>query len=149
MCPEAEAILGQLAGRSDRIVPIAFHVDYFNKPWKDPYSDALHSRRQMAYNSLYTRPKHPDYGLYYTPMLMIDGEQSINGRDPAGAEEAIRRALARTPQVSLSAKLTREKEDRAGTLQVRVSPRSAKVQGREVLVCAVLRDDGVETRVES
>src|SRR5437868_694348 len=46
MCPEAEKILGQLAGRSERIVPIAFHVDYFNKPWKDPYSDALYSKRQ-------------------------------------------------------------------------------------------------------
>src|SRR4051812_5754312 len=149
MCPEAEAILGQLAGRSDRIVPIAFHVDYFNKPWKDPFSDALYSRRQMSYNALYTKPKHPEYGLYYTPMLMIDGEQSINGRDPAGAEAAIRRALARKPQVAIGTALTLDKAKSAGTLQVRVSARSALVQGRPLLVCAVLREDGVVTRVES
>src|SRR3954462_12986927 len=109
MCPEAEKILGELARRTDRIVPIAFHIDYFDKPWKDPFSDALHSRRQMAYNALYTKPKHPEYGLYYTPMLMIDGEQSINGRDPAGAEAAIRRALARKPQVAIGTTLTLEK----------------------------------------
>src|SRR4051812_44638314 len=149
MCPEAEAILGQLAGRSDRIVPIAFHVDYFNKPWKDPFSDALYSRRQMSYNALYTKPKHPEYGLYYTPMLMIDGEQSINGRDPAGAEAAIRRDLARKPQVAIGTTLTLDKDRTAGTLQVRVSPRSALVQGRSLLVCAVLREDGVVTHVES
>src|SRR4051794_40217441 len=50
MCPEAERQLGALAAKNDRIVPIAFHVDYFNDPWKDPYSGALYSRRQMAYN---------------------------------------------------------------------------------------------------
>jgi len=47
----------------------------------DPYSDALYSRRQMAYNTLYNKPKHPDYGLYYTPMLMID--MTTAGRPPA------------------------------------------------------------------
>src|SRR3954452_19738743 len=81
MCPEAERNLGILAGREPRIVPIAFHVDYFNKPWKDPFSEPLYSQRQMAFNSLYTKPKNAEYGIYYTPMMMIDGEQSINGRD--------------------------------------------------------------------
>ena len=83
MCPTAEKMLGALAERDRRIVPIAFHVDYFNDPWKDVFSDPLYSQRQMAYNQLYTKPKNPEYGLYYTPMLMIDGEQSVNGRDPA------------------------------------------------------------------
>src|SRR4051812_5266097 len=81
MCPTAEKILGALAERERGIVPIAFHVDYFNDPWKDVFSDPLYSRRQMTYNQLYAKPKHPEYGLYYTPMLMIDGEQSVNGRD--------------------------------------------------------------------
>ena len=45
----------------------------------------------MAYNAIYTKPKNAQYGLYYTPMLMIDGEQSVNGRDPEGAEAAVSR----------------------------------------------------------
>ena len=80
MCPEAEKILGALGEKNKRIVPIAFHVDYFNEPWKDVFSDALYSQRQMTYNELYTKAKNAEYGLYYTPMLMIDGEQSVNGR---------------------------------------------------------------------
>ena len=100
MCPTAEKLLGTLAERDRRIVPIAFHVDYFNDPWKDVFSDPLYSQRQMTYNQLYTKPKNPEYGLYYTPMLMIDGEQSVNGRDAASAEAAIRQALARKPAVS-------------------------------------------------
>jgi Protein of unknown function (DUF1223) len=67
MCPQAEEWLGALAQRNHRIVPIAFHVDYFNDPWKDVFSDALYSRRQMTYNQLYTKPKNAEYGLYYTP----------------------------------------------------------------------------------
>src|SRR6516225_9055337 len=81
MCPAAEKILGALAEKERRIVPIAFHVDYFNDPWKDVFSDSLYSQRQMNYNQLYTKPKNAEYGLYYTPMLMVDGQQSVNGRD--------------------------------------------------------------------
>ena len=40
MCPEAEAILGAVADKGPKFVPVAFHVDYFNAPWKDVYSDA-------------------------------------------------------------------------------------------------------------
>jgi hypothetical protein len=149
MCPEAERNLGILAGRERRIVPIAFHVDYFNRPWKDPFSDKLYSQRQMAFNSLYTKPKNEEYGIYYTPMMMIDGEQSINGRDPAGAEAAIRRALARKPQVTLRSSLQLAANTRTGTLELKVAPRSAIVQDRELLVCAVLREDKVVTRIES
>ncbi|WP_406694897.1 DUF1223 domain-containing protein [Singulisphaera sp. Ch08] len=149
MCPEAEKNLGILAGRERRIVPIAFHVDYFNKPWKDPFSEALYSQRQMAFNSLYTKPKNKEYGLYYTPMMMIDGEQSINGRDPAGAEAAIRRALTRKPQVALQTSLQLANDTRTGKLGIKVVPRTAVVRDRELLVCAVLREDGVVTEVES
>ncbi|MGO9467196.1 MAG: DUF1223 domain-containing protein, partial [Isosphaeraceae bacterium] len=41
MCPAAEKVLGALAERNRRIVPIAFHVDYFNDPWKDVFSNPL------------------------------------------------------------------------------------------------------------
>ena len=40
MCPTAEKMLGALAESNKEIVPIAFHVDYFNDPWKDVFSDA-------------------------------------------------------------------------------------------------------------
>jgi hypothetical protein len=39
MCPAAEKILGSLAEKEPGIVPIAFHVDYFQR---------LHSRLETA-----------------------------------------------------------------------------------------------------
>jgi hypothetical protein len=149
MCPTAEQLLGALAERDRRIVPIAFHVDYFNEPWKDVFSDPLYSKRQMVYNQLYTKPKHPEYGLYYTPMLMIDGEQSVNGRDRAAAEAAIRQALARKPAVELDVALDLKGDGLSGTATIKVTSRSARAEKSPLLVCAVLREDGVVTDIPS
>ena len=98
-------MLGAMGEEDPRIVPIAFHVDHFNDPWKEVFSDELYSRRQMAYNQLYTQPKHPDCGLYHTSMIMIDGEQSVNGLDGASARSMIRRALGRKPAVAIDVNL--------------------------------------------
>ena len=149
MCPAAEKMLGVLAKRDRRIVPIAFHVDYFNDPWKDVFSDPLYSQRQMAYNQLYTGPKNPEYGLYYTPMMMIDGERSVNGRDAASAQAAIRRALARKPAVAIDVDLTLKPDGLSGTATVKVTSRSARAEKTPLLVCAVLREDGVVTDIPS
>jgi hypothetical protein len=149
MCPAAEAMLGALAEKDRRIVPIAFHVDYFNDPWKDVFSEPLHSRRQMAYNQLYTGPKNPEYGLYYTPMMMVDGEQSVNGRDAASARAAIRRALARKPAVAIDVGLALQEDGRSGTATVEVTSRSPLAEKTPLLVCAVLREDGVVTEIPS
>ena len=149
MCPTAEKVLGALAERDRRIVPIAFHVDYFNDPWKDVFSDPLYSQRQLTYNQLYTKPKNREYGLYYTPMLMVDGEQSVNGRDSASAEAAIRQALARKPAVRLDVALDLKGDDLSGTATIKVTSRSLRAEQSPLLVCAVLREDGVVTAIPS
>ena len=149
MCPTAEKVLGALAERDRGIVPIAFHIDYFNDPWKDVFSDPLYSQRQMTYNQLYTKPKNAEYGLYYTPMLMIDGEESVNGRDAASAEAAIRRARAKKPAVGLDVTLDLKSDGLSGTATIKVTSLSARVEKSPLLVCAVLREDGVVTDIPS
>jgi hypothetical protein len=147
MCPTAEQLLGSLGDRDRGIVPIAFHVDYFNDPWKDVFSDRLYSQRQLSYNQLYTKPKNPDYGLYYTPMLMIDGETSVNGRDAEAAVAAIRKARAKEPGARLDVTLDRSPDGLQGTAFVTVTSRSPRVEKRPILICAVLREDGVVTHI--
>ena len=149
MCPTAEKVLGALAERDRRIVPIAFHIDYFNDPWKDVFSDPLYSQRQMTYNQLYTKPKNAEYGLYYTPMLMIDGEESVNGRDAASAAAAIRRARAKKPAVALDVTLDLKSDGLSGTATIKVTSLSARVEKSPLLVCAVLREDGVVSDIPS
>ncbi len=147
--PDCREDPGALAERDRRIVPIAFHVDYFNDPWKDEFSDPLYSQRQMTYNQLYTKPRNSQYGLYYTPMLMIDGEQSVNGRDSVSAAAAIRLALAKKPAVALDVKLDLKSDGLSGTATIKVTSRSARAEKSPLLVCAVLREDAVVTDVPS
>jgi len=149
MCPAAEKILGSLTERDRGIVPIAFHVDYFNAPWRDVFSDELYSQRQMTYNQLYSKPKNAEYGIYYTPMMMIDGEQSVNGRDASAAEAAIRRARARKPAVAIGVDLALKSDGLSGDALIRVTSRSARAEKVPLLLCAVLREDGVVTDIPS
>jgi hypothetical protein len=147
MCPTAERVLGSLAERDRGIVPIAFHVDYFNQPWKDLFSDPLYSQRQMTYNELYSKPKNAEYGIYYTPMMMIDGEQSVNGRDASAAQAAIRRARARKPGVAIDVDLALKNDGLAGDATLRLTSRSTRAEKVPLLLCATLREDGVVTDV--
>jgi len=113
------------------------------------FSDPLYSQRQMIYNQLYTKPKNAEYGLYYAPMLMIDGEQSVNGRDGASADAAIRHALARKPGVGLDVARDLKGDGLSGTATIKVASRSPRTEKTPLLVCAVLREDGVVTDVPS
>ena len=149
MCPTAEKMLGALAERDREIVPIAFHVDYFNDPWKDVFSDSLYSERQMTYNQTYAKPKNAEYGIYYTPMMMIVGDQSVYGRDGASAEAAIRRARAKKPAVAIDVKLDLKGAGASGTATISVASRSTRAEKVPLLLCAVLREDGVVTDVRS
>ncbi|MDX2035923.1 MAG: DUF1223 domain-containing protein [Isosphaeraceae bacterium] len=149
MCPEAERNLGRLGDTVAGVSTVAFHVDYFDKPWKDPFSNKSHSERQLAYNAIYTKPKNAEYGIYYTPMIMVDGIQSVNGRDPEGLSRTVKAAKARKPEVAIGARLDLAGDKRSGKLQLALESRSPRVDGREILVCAVVRDDKVVTPVKS
>lgn len=149
MCPEAEKNLGAIGDGNRSVAPVALHVDYFDRPWKDPFSAKLHSVRQMSYHNTYKGPKDPSLGLYYTPMMMVDGLTHINGRDPARLKAAVAAARQKPPGVSIRTKLDTAADARKAVLTVTVVPVSERLKGRDQLVCAVLREDQVSTDVKS
>ena len=142
-CPPASDLLGklfELGDGRDRIVPLNFHVDYFNQPWPDPYSDASYTRRQRDYNSV----QHRD-DLQFTPLLMVDGRHPLLGSDRAKAVAAIEQALKQPPEVALDLDL-----DGTGirkTVSVKIAARSPEVAGRELLIGVALTEDPVTTKV--
>jgi hypothetical protein len=136
----------------DQAVPIALHVDYFNKPWKDPFSDNYFSRRQYEYSLIFTRQNGIDDKnyLYFTPMLMVDGRYPMLGSDQPKAQAALRRALAERPGASIDARLTPDPKDpRAAALAVDVRALAPAVAGRALLVGAAVWEDPVTTQVAS
>jgi hypothetical protein len=81
-CPPADHLLGRL-GRDERlrarVVPLAFHVDYWNSPlFTDRLSSADWSARQEAYSRALDRDQ------IYTPQLVVNGRAELNGSDEAG-----------------------------------------------------------------
>ncbi|HZE58077.1 MAG TPA: DUF1223 domain-containing protein, partial [Chthoniobacterales bacterium] len=72
------------------IVPVAFHVDYWDHlGWRDPFSSHANTVRQEAY------ARHLGTQGPYTPQMVIDGAVEFNGADGRRAQEEIARAATR------------------------------------------------------
>jgi hypothetical protein len=144
-CPPASDLLGRLAGLGfgpDQIVPVNFHVDYFNDPWVDPFSDAAYSRRQWSYNAVQGRND-----LYFTPMMMVDGRTPLLGSNRPVALAAIKRALKEPPGVALKLALDGDGGNR--TLTADVTSLANGTVGRDLLIGAAVVEDLVTTKVLS
>jgi hypothetical protein len=142
-CAPASDLLGKLTEPGvdrDRIVPLNLHVDYFNQPWPDPYSDASYTRRQCDYNGVQRRDD-----LRITPLLMVDGRQPLFGSDRTMAVAAIEQALKMPPEVALDLKL--DGMGNRKTALVKVAARSPELAGRALLIGMALTEDPVKTRV--
>jgi hypothetical protein len=100
-CPAADAFvrdLPRLGFGRDRVVPLTFHVDYWDDlGWKDPFASPVFTERQRRYarTGALVTPDGAD-GIHgsYTPQMIVAGRVHFSGgrRDVAQAE--IRRAAA-------------------------------------------------------
>ncbi|MDR3096594.1 MAG: DUF1223 domain-containing protein [Paraburkholderia sp.] len=87
-CPPADAYLSDLANSRQDVLPLAFHVTYWDGlGWKDPYSLEAATQRQAAYSSRFGNGS-------YTPEMVVDGRKSFVGWNRAEGEKAIRVAQA-------------------------------------------------------
>jgi hypothetical protein len=83
-CPPADALLGELAARSD-VLALSFHVNYWNNlGWKDPYSFQGATDRQRRYARLLGAE-------IYTPQIVIDGQAETVGSQRASVEALLHR----------------------------------------------------------
>lgn len=84
-CPPADALLRQLAVRSD-VLPLSFHVGYWDGPaWTDRFASPLFTARQKDYASAH------HWGVY-TPQLVVDGRIDVVGSDRAAVSGALQQA---------------------------------------------------------
>jgi hypothetical protein len=93
-CPPADRLLAHLAADpalDGKIVPLAFHVDYWNHlGWRDPFSSPRWSERQERYARALS-------GRLYTPQLVVDGHRDAVGSQEGAVRAALGRALAVEP----------------------------------------------------
>jgi hypothetical protein len=156
MGPGAEKLLGSLPTRGygkSRVLVLAYHVDYFNKPWQDPFSSPEYSSRNMAYHTIFRKRDKGSPELYFTPMIMVAGKYPTSGFYHEGEDAAwaalrqrLDKALAEAPAAAIEL-------PPAGTAgpkrTIRARPLGTKVLGRPVLACAAVTEDGLATAVGS
>ncbi|MGD0634987.1 MAG: DUF1223 domain-containing protein [Beijerinckiaceae bacterium] len=86
-CPPADTYLSELAQNRRDILPLAFHVTYWNQlGWRDPFSLEAATERQYVYS------RHFGKNSVFTPQMVVDGAKSLVGSDRDEAEKAIRAA---------------------------------------------------------
>jgi len=96
-CPPADNLLLKLAKLDSNIIPLSFHVDYWNRfGWEDPFSKSEYSDRQRAYGGQFHLES------IYTPELVVNGEYELVGSNQAGARSAIKKALLEQVAVQIN-----------------------------------------------
>jgi hypothetical protein len=97
-CPPADRFLSELSDTRTDVLPLAFHVTYWNQlGWRDPFSFDGADARQAAYARRFR-------GFEYTPEMVIDGKAEAVGSDRGAGGAAIDRArTAGTTAATVSA----------------------------------------------
>lgn len=82
-CPPADAVLGELS-KQGNLVALSYHVDYWNYlGWEDTFSSKQSTDRQYEYARTLGRKS------VYTPQVIINGRDHINGADKQGINNKV------------------------------------------------------------
>lgn len=139
-CPPADRLLSRLGRESGgRVVPLAFHVDFWNTGgWRDPFSSSAWSRRQAAYTTA-LRVKSG-----YTPQAVVHGLTEMVGSDEEGLLAAIASAAARAA-ADLSITLEPTESDVTARVKIEIPP---ALRGRRWDLMLAVYETGLVTAVQ-
>jgi hypothetical protein len=120
-CPRANAYLNDLSRDRPDVLPLAFHVTYWDRlGWKDPFSLEAATERQDRYGRRFGDGS-------YTPEIVVDGATSHVGSHRQDVGSAIERA-EKEGRTAATLKVTRDD----GRVLIEVS--SGSGSGRVLLI---------------
>lgn len=120
-CPPADRFLSELSDTRPDVLPLAFHVTYWNQlGWKDSFSFDGADARQADYAQHFR-------DFEYTPEMVIDGKVEVVGSNRVAASSAIDQA---TRNVESAATVSAKRE--AGRVSVTIGAGNGRA--RVVLV---------------
>ncbi len=99
-CPPANAFLSELAKDRTDVLPLGFHVTYWDRlGWTDPFSLRAATARQARYGDRFGDGS-------YTPEIVVDGAVGLVGSHRAAVQAAIETAKAQ-PLTATDVAITR------------------------------------------
>lgn len=101
-CPPADKWLSNLKLEADKVVPLAFHVDYWDYiGWKDRFSKAEYSDRQRKTAAF------GGAGFVYTPQFTLNGKD-FRGWDGSRLRQGIDASLKQPARANLTLDASRQ-----------------------------------------
>ena len=86
-CPPADRLISELAKTHGQVIPLAFHVDYWdNAFWRDPFSSHQWTERQQMYVQSFK------LNGAYTPQVVVNGSRQLVGSNATAMNAAIEEA---------------------------------------------------------
>ena len=144
-CPPADRLVADLAAQPPgerAVVPLAFHVDYWNYiGWQDPFSSAEWTARQRRYGAALGS------GRIYTPELVVAGTADCVGTDASRLRRLAAAAAAEPERATVE---LRPAARSAASWSVTVkAQRQAQPGAPAAEVLVALYENGLETPVRS
>ena len=141
-CPPADALLSKIGATSTGVIPLAYHVDYWDSSaWSDRFSSSQWTARQ----AMYVRAMRLSGS--YTPQIVINGRWQCVGSDPGGIASAIASARA-TPPLGLITLRTSPPAAGLHKLKVSVSARIVRSLGnKSLIVMLVIYENGLVAKI--
>ena len=134
-CPPAEELVRELSTDKryrDRIIPLVFHVDYWDYlGWKDPYSSSAWSERQADYMEALGGK------TLYTPQLVVHGREEMVGSDRNRVIRTINQLEKKLPAHSIEVGLTNAYYDEQA-IHLAIEPLARPTMLREYVLQAVV-----------
>ena len=131
-CPPADAMLHDLAKRSD-VIALALHVDYWDYiGWKDSFGRPENTQRQHAY------ARAAEATMVYTPQMVIGGVDHVIGSRPMQVMDVLQAHLDQGAKVVVAA------DRRGGAL--RITAPSTQRGAYIVQVARFIPEETVEIR---
>jgi hypothetical protein len=143
-CPPADKFVSELPRsgfQSDRVVPLAFHVDYWNYlGWTDPFSQSDFTRRQRDFARL------TNAATVYTPELVLGGSEYRRWWG-GSFERAVRQVNRTAPRADIALKLDRD----TTTLRVdgRASVRDKSSDRRSAHLYVALFQNNLSNKIDA
>jgi|SRR5579862_4472514 len=141
-CPPADALLSELGSSTKGVIPLAYHVDYWNHlGWSDPFSSREFSQRQSDY------ARAMNLAEQYTPQMVVGGASQFIGSDAGRIARAISAAHSvSTPgRVSLHASVD-GKSSRSVQIKLKAQLDPASTSEPYVVMVAVF-ENGLFTKI--
>ena len=140
-CPPADALLTRLLREQPiadvEIVPLSLHVDYWDhQGWRDPFASKALTSRQEAYSKIFGADR------LYTPQMVVDGRDELNGSDEAGVRRLVQAAAAR-PHLPLRV----DARARGSSVRLSIDLPAAPADAEPIDVLVALAEDDLSSVV--